>query len=636
MNMSEPSRTRPRRPRPPCAPLEDALYRELFETMHDGFALHEILCDEHHHPVDYRFLDVNPAFEDLTGLKREDVVGRTVREVLPDTEDHWIQLYGRVALTGEALQDESYSQALDRWYRVSAFCPAPGRFAVIFTDVTKDRRTETLQAIIDHIPVMLTFYDAQGQFQLCNRELERVLGWTRDEVPRIDLLAAAYPDPQYRQEVRDFMLRPGAGWRDVVTTTKWGTTLETRWANVRLSDGARIGIGLDVTELKRYERELRIRRELAEHRAAQLQHLTLQLSQVEEKERRRIADILHEDLQQLLVGVRLHLDMVRHRVDDPPVLEVIERMNQLLDTAVRTSRGLSHDLAPPAVGHLDFAGVLDWLRRSVEAKHHLTVHLTVADDAEPPRSAATLLFRAVQELLFNVVKHAQTDEAAVDVVRDGGDLRITVRDSGCGFDADALWRKEGARGLGLLTIRERLAALGGGMHVQSAPGGGSRCVLRVPMDLPDVGPPEDADNEPADLDPTPDPDPAPDPDPPRRIRILLADDHKVVRQGLAMLLSDEDDLEVVAHAADGAEAVRLALAVEPDVIIMDVAMPHMDGVEATRQIHAARPDIRVIALSMFDREDLATRMHAAGAQRYLSKDGPSESLIAAIRDVMRP
>ncbi len=117
-------------------------YRRLFEGMNEGFALYELLCDQSGRPCDYRFLAVNPAFERLTGLKRQDVVGRTVVEVMPGTEPDWIQRYGEVALTGAPAHFESRSSALNRDYEVSAYRTAPGQFAVIFLDVTKRKQAE--------------------------------------------------------------------------------------------------------------------------------------------------------------------------------------------------------------------------------------------------------------------------------------------------------------------------------------------------------------------------------------------------------------------------------------------------------------------------------------------------------------
>ena len=120
----------------------EARFKQLFETMAEGFATHEIICDKQGRPVDYRFIDANPAFELLTGLKKADIAGRTVLEVLPATEKTWIENYGRVALSGEPIHFENYSAALGKWYAVTAFSPAKGQFAVSFFDISKRKQAE--------------------------------------------------------------------------------------------------------------------------------------------------------------------------------------------------------------------------------------------------------------------------------------------------------------------------------------------------------------------------------------------------------------------------------------------------------------------------------------------------------------
>ena len=120
----------------------ESSYRQLFESMQAGFALHEIICDQNGVPCDYRFLQVNAAFEELTGLKAENIVGRTVKQVLPDTESRWIEIYGKVALTGVPVRLKDFSGALGRSYSVSAYSPVKGQFATIFADVTDQKNAE--------------------------------------------------------------------------------------------------------------------------------------------------------------------------------------------------------------------------------------------------------------------------------------------------------------------------------------------------------------------------------------------------------------------------------------------------------------------------------------------------------------
>lgn len=118
-----------------------------------------------------------------------------------------------------------------------------------------------------------------------------------------------------------------------------------------------------------------------------------------------------------------------------------------------------------------------------------------------------------------------------------------------------------------------------------------------------------------------------------RIRILLADDHVMVRQGTRELLEREDDLDVVAEAGDGEEAVTLAGTRRPHVVIMDVAMPKLDGIEATRQIKALYPAVAVLVLTAYDDDEYVFALLEAGAAGYLLKDVPVEELIKAVRAV---
>ena len=117
-------------------------YQMLFNEMLDGFALHEIICNEQDEPVDYRYLALNPSFERMTGLRAQDTVGRTVMEVLPGTDAHWIQTFGRVALTGESITYENHSGPLNKYFEVKAFQPAPRQFACIVVDITERKQAE--------------------------------------------------------------------------------------------------------------------------------------------------------------------------------------------------------------------------------------------------------------------------------------------------------------------------------------------------------------------------------------------------------------------------------------------------------------------------------------------------------------
>jgi CheY-like chemotaxis protein len=272
--------------------------------------------------------------------------------------------------------------------------------------------------------------------------------------------------------------------------------------------------------------------------------------------------------------------------------------------------------------HGDFAETLRWLANEVQAKHGLVVHVKADSEVRSESEAIkSLLFRAAQELLFNVVKHAHVREACLRVRPCDRCICLSVSDRGPGFDPQTLGE---TTGFGLWSIRERVELLGGRMKIRSAPGQGSTFFIAVPTgqeveETVGVGPRAYPTSE------TPGGHGGP------RLRVLLADDHEITREGLLALLQDEHSIEVVGEAANGREAVALAEELEPDVVVMDVSMPLMGGDEATRRIKARRPQTRVIALSMYDERGMIEQMHQAGAESYVIKTAPTDELLAAIR-----
>ena len=129
-------------------------FEQLFSEMVDAFAQHEIICDELGKPVDYRFLNVNPAFERMTGMKSADILGMTALEVMPDLEAYWIDTYGKVALSGEAVKFENYAGSSDKYYEVSAYQPTQNQFACTFTDITKRVHAEEETKRVDRKSVV--------------------------------------------------------------------------------------------------------------------------------------------------------------------------------------------------------------------------------------------------------------------------------------------------------------------------------------------------------------------------------------------------------------------------------------------------------------------------------------------------
>lgn len=381
----------------------------------------------------------------------------------------------------------------------------------------------------------------------------------------------------------------------------------------------------DVTERQRAFGEL-------EQRARQLQKLTLELAQAEDRERRRLAEILHDDLQQVLAAAKFHLGLLHHRVkSDAEAKELADHLGKMLREAIEKSRSLSHELSPAVLYQSDLGETFEWLARQVQAKHGLTVHTEIHGPIDSPSEPVkAFLFRTAQEILFNAAKHAQVKEARLRLQRRRGQLWLTVADQGRGFDPQTLSQTSG---FGLFSIRERVELLGGRMRIRSAKGRGAVFLIAVDDGQKEekVGSEEGKKvGRPFPASPVLTLSTSHLPRGPR-LRILLVDDHKIMRDGLAALIGKQADLEVVGEAGDGRQAVELARGLGPDVVVIDVAMPTMPGDEAARQIKAILPQTRIVALSMFEEPGVAQRMRDAGAEIYLPKTGPSDGLLAAIR-----
>ncbi|MGH9869242.1 MAG: PAS domain S-box protein [Candidatus Polarisedimenticolia bacterium] len=374
------------------------------------------------------------------------------------------------------------------------------------------------------------------------------------------------------------------------------------------------------------EMRVRDRTRESERRSVQLRALALDLIETEERERRLLAQSLHDDLQQILVATRMKIGRLQGH-EDPATLQPVQ---ELLHEALQSSRRITVDLSPPILFEAGLIPALQWLIRHMRDKYGLEVALEGPGDVEVSSERhRAFLFRAARELLFNIVKHAGVGTAQIVLERSGPDaVAMEVRDQGSGFPATELEGSAGATGFGLFSIQERAEALGGHMSLASEPGTGTRVrlvlgVREAVSDLERVAQVREPTTPVASM--------GGKGNGSGRIRVLLADDHKIVREGLAALLSTQDDIETVAQAADGEEAVSLAMRLRPDVVVMDVSMPGLSGIEATRRITAQAPSIKVIGLSMFESEEMSLSMRTAGASCYLTKDRASETLCDVIR-----
>ncbi len=629
-------------------------FRQMFDRMLDGFALHELICDEQGRPVDYRFLAVNPAFERLTGLKAEHVVGHTVREVMPHTEAHWITTYGHVAQTGEPITFENYSHDLARYYEVSAYSPAPGQFACLFVDTTARRqiqmaleeREERYRLLVGALSDALFVHDIQpdgrsGPFIEVNDEACRRLGYTREELLKRAGTDIVAPDTQMDIASITAQLKTG----QPVTFEQVHVSSEGHFIPVEIHaralnlGGKQVVLSLarDITERKQMERE-RERVSLQLLHTQKLEGLGL------------IAGGIAHDFNNLLMAVLGNADLALADIDahSPVHASLLE----IKTTALRAADLCRQMLAYSGRGRF----VLEPLDLSLlvgEMSHLLQVSISkqamlrfnLARVLPAIEADATQMRQVVLNLVINGSEAIGSRSGAIGVTTgvmecDEAYIRTTylnvntppgtyayveVSDTGCGMDSETQARifdpffttKFTGRGLGLAAVLGIVRGHRGAIKVYSEVGKGTTFKVLFPTS-------QEAARAPAAAE-------APTANWRGEGTVLLVDDEETVRWiGKRML--ERLGFRVIT-ACDGSEAIQVfqQQSPPPTCVVMDLTMPHMDGESAFRELRRIKPDLKVIICSGYNEQEVTERFVGKGLTGFVAK--PYQ--FGELRDVLR-
>ena len=410
-----------------------------------------------------------------------------------------------------------------------------------------------------------------------------------------------------------------------------------RTAELEVANGA---LARELSERKQIEDQLRQLTGTLEERvrertqelamsSSRLRALATDLTIAEQRERRRLAMELHDYLAQMLVVTRMKVAQLQKQDHDEDVRTILQDADQLLHQSLDYTRSLVSELTPQALYERGLGAALQWLGDQMSRQQILKVEVSLdVPKLQLPETDAVLLFHSIRELLFNVFKHGKTNQACVSMSHAQNVLSITVSDRGCGFDVSHLKDDHSDR-FGLLSIRERMIALGGGFDLQSVPGKGTVASLRLPHTVSD-GNVEDTqvveDQRRVKHVSTSDSQQVV-----TSLRILIVDDHQMVREGLCCILEEYDDLTVVGEASTGEQAIQLVGALHPDVVIMDMHMPGWNGAESTKRILKQYPATVVIGLSIQNDPHIAESMLEAGVAAFLPKETIGNDLYATIQ-----
>ena len=470
-------------------------YRRFFEGQTHAVAYCQIVLDARNTPVDILYLEVNDAYERITGLARTCIEGKRYLDVHRDANANVASIIaerGRVALTGQESQSDQYFKHLNRWHSVYLFCPQEGYFVAVFTDITEHKRIEQERDHFFNLSLdLLSVASFDGHLERVNPAWTRCLGWSELEMTTRPWLSFVHPDDHAAtikagsdlvegREVREFENR----YRCKDGAYRWLS-----WSAHALPETRQMfSITRDITAQKHAAQELRDSHD-------QLRALAARLQTVREDQSAHIAREIHDVLAQELTRLKIDLVWLSKRLSHPidkPMTEpvratlaarVVDATAQA-DTAISSVQKIATELRPVILDSLGLFAAVEWLVEEFARRMDLTWQVAVPDceggaDALPDRDRSIALFRILQQSLTNVARHAKATRIDVRLTQETQALVMTIKDDGIGITPE---QKTDVRSIGLVGIRERVLAFGGSVVFYGETGRGTTVTVRIPLE----------------------------------------------------------------------------------------------------------------------------------------------------------
>jgi len=365
-----------------------------------------------------------------------------------------------------------------------------------------------------------------------------------------------------------------------------------------------------------------------------LRQLSSRLLELQDEERRRIARDLHDVTGQKLALQCIALSRMTRLLSPTANEETKESIGQCLDLTNQISeeiRTLSYLLHPPLLDELGLPAAAKWYAQGFQKRTGIRVDVDIPRNLPRLRpDAEVALFRVVQESLTNVHRYSGSRTAYVRIRVDEDEFKLEVGDSGKGMPAEKAKASGGGvapLGVGIQGMRQRIRQLSGRLEILSQLGKGTVVVAMLP--LQELSLPVDLES----LAGASEEDGASERKSAAR-RILVADDHEMLRRGVRSMLESEAGLQICGEAIDGIDAVEKTLSLKPDLVILDINMPALNGLAVVRQILRARPETKILIFTVHDSDQTSQESFHAGAHGFLSKGKAGRDLIAAVKAVL--
>lgn len=351
------------------------------------------------------------------------------------------------------------------------------------------RGAERYKDLFDNSPIGIYRADPKGRIIMANQTMIRMIGYTSyDEFSAARSKDKSYEPTYIGRNIKECLEKEG---RVSGFDARWelhdGSVIYVRENAKAVKDGKGKtlyyeGTVEDISERRQAEERI-------DQYQKQLRSLASELSLAEERERRRIANLLHDHIGQMLALAKIKLGSIRNVLGEDELAREIEEIRDHMGQAIKFTRSLTFELSPPILYELGLESALEWLTEQPGGQDSIRREFESDGTYKPINDGMrVLLFTAVRELLVNVVKHSGASRAKVTVRRVDGNISIHVSDNGNGFNASKRgYHIAEARGFGLFSIRERLHSFGGHMDVRSGIGRGTRIILLAPLEHSEGG-----------------------------------------------------------------------------------------------------------------------------------------------------
>jgi two-component system NarL family sensor kinase len=391
-------------------------------------------------------------------------------------------------------------------------------------------------------------------------------------------------------------------------------------------------VATELTELAETNEALRVTE-------SSLRQLSGRLLQLQDEERRRIARDLHDITGQEIAILSMSLDRLARLMDNvkAEAKETLDDSRKMVRKMAEEIRTLSYLLHPPLLDESGLNSAVRWYAEGVQRRSSIQVNVIDAPGlGRLPVEVETALFRVVQESLTNVHRYSGSPDAEIRISAASGEVRLEVVDHGKGIATVPRTAVDGVAslGVGIPGMRERLRQFGGRLEVDFGRDG-TRVIATVPYKAAESEPRTyTIPSLPAEELPAPEPDSIGDSSRSARRRILIADDHEVMRRGVRGLIESHNDWAVCGEAVEGREAVQMSKQLRPDLVILDINMPGLTGLEAAQQIRTDNPSARILFFSVHESPQTVREVVSVGGQGYVAKSRAGHDLVDAVRTVL--